>query len=134
MSSSPKLTRNPVHNQLVTFDFIACGAHNLEKRIRSVFEAALGIQGFTQMLLLVCVKHGTKGHDGHVRTIKSRLGAVGFILSRFPCVIQKVTEWYLLESKSPRGMMGCGGLVTELLNGFLEIRNFMFSMMYVNET
>ena len=48
-----KLTRKPVHDQLVGSHILVYSICDLEKTSRSTMYVTLGIQGFTLMLLLV---------------------------------------------------------------------------------
>ncbi|KAH0834281.1 hypothetical protein J3R83DRAFT_11649 [Lanmaoa asiatica] len=61
----PKRTGKPAHYELVGSDFLADG--DFEKRDRSINYAALGVQSFALVFLLVC----TKDLD---ETISSALG------------------------------------------------------------
>ena len=51
-----KPTSEPLHDQLVGFDFLAHGLLDLEKRYRSINCAATSIQGFTMMFLFVRIQ------------------------------------------------------------------------------
>ena len=51
----PKLTSKPVEDKLVGSHILAYGIHDLEKTLCSTLDVTLGIQGFTLMLLLICV-------------------------------------------------------------------------------
>ena len=51
----PQLTGKPVRDKLVASDIRVYGIRDLEKRLCSIIYATLSIQGFTLVLLLVCM-------------------------------------------------------------------------------
>ena len=55
-----KLTRNPVRDGRIGFDIVRCSPHDLEKKLRSIHDAAIGIQGFTLMFLQMGLALGVK--------------------------------------------------------------------------
>ena len=55
-----KLTRNPVHDGRIGFDVVRCSPHDLKKKLRSIYDAAIDIQGFKLMFLPMDLALGVK--------------------------------------------------------------------------
>ena len=55
-----KLTRNPVHDGHIGFGVVSRSRRDLEEKLRSIHDMAVGIQGFTLMFLPMDLALGVK--------------------------------------------------------------------------
>lgn len=108
--ATQKPTGKPVHYHPVGSDILGHGIQNLEKSYRSIDFAALGIQCFALMFLLVYTKD-------LVKTIGFALGGGEFVVE----FLDSSFEPNLLLSSCT---LACGKFVLEFLNRFVEIRCF----------